>query len=78
MKKDNRTLKAIVVVLVVGMGLLHNINKQSFLDRQIRSAAASINNFTEKADSLSLSGNQLLIYTLKITNSGIQYLISKI
>jgi hypothetical protein len=76
--KNNRTLKAMVVVFIVGIGLLRNINEQSFLYRQIKSAAVSMNNFTEKADSLPLSENQLLIYTIKITNSGIQHLISQI
>lgn len=78
MKKENKTVKAIVVVVIVGIGLLHNLNKQSFLYKQLEFAAVNKENYTEKTDSLPLKGNKLFIYTIKITNSAIQHLISGI
>jgi len=84
MEKENKTIKAIVVILVVGIGLFHNIDKKSFLYEQLNPASTSLNNDSEKSDSLQINENnqvtenKLFIYTKKIIDSGIEHLISNI
>lgn len=84
MEKENKTIKAIVVILVVGIGLFHNIDKKSFLYEQLNTASTSLNNDSEKSDSLQVNENnqvnenKLFIYTKKIIDSGIEHLISNI
>ena len=78
MRKDNKTVKALVVILVVGIGMLHNVNKNSFLYQQFRPGTVSLENNSDKSDSLQVKENKLFIYTKKIIDSGIQHLISNI
>lgn len=78
MKRDNKTIKAVVVILVVGIGLFHNIDKNSFLYEQIKSVSISMDSNSVKPDSLPGNESKLFIYTKKIIDSGIQHLISTI
>jgi len=78
MRKDNRTVKAVVVILVVGIGLFHNLNKHSFLSEQLKFVTVRMDNYSENTDSLEVKENKLFIYTKKIIDSGIQHLISRL
>lgn len=78
MKKENKTAQAIVVILVVGIGLLHNANKKSFYFRYLNPVSASFESNSNKSDSIEVKENNLFIYTSKIIDSGIQHLISNL
>jgi hypothetical protein len=78
MRKVNRTIKALVVILVVGIGLFHNVNKHSFLYEQIKSVSVNTDENLGKSDSLQVKESNFYIYTKRIIDSGIQHLISTI
>lgn len=78
MKKENKAAQAMVVILVVGIGLLHNVDKKSYLFNRINPMSISLESNSDKSDSLEVKENNLFIYTTKIINSGIQHLISNL
>lgn len=78
MRKVNRTIKAMVVILVVGIGLFHNLDKHSFLYEQIKSVSVNTDENLGKSDSLQGKESNFYIYTKRIIDSGIQHLISTI
>jgi len=78
MRKDNKTVKAVVVILVVGIGLFHNLNKHSYLTERLKSVTISNDNYPKKTDSLEVKENTFYIYTKRIIDSGIQHLISRL
>ena len=78
MKKTEKFGKALVVVIVVGIGLMHNINKKSHILNSYNPFSFSIENQSIKTDSTKTEESSLYIYTKKIINSSIQRLISNL
>ena len=78
MKKDNKTAKAIVVILVVGIGMFHNADKNSFLIKQLNPVSVSLENNSDKTESMQVKESKLFIYTKRIIDSCVQHLISRI
>ena len=78
MKTSQRIPKAIVVVAVVGIGLLHNMENKSIITEPFREMATEFENVQLKSDTLQTSENQIFTYTKSFINSTIQHLISKI
>jgi hypothetical protein len=78
MKKDKKFIQAIVVILVVGIGWFHNLDKNSFLYRHIRPVTANWESNNEKSDSLEVKEGSLFTFTKDIIHSGIEHLISNL
>ena len=76
MKENNRFLKAVAVIIIVGFGLIYNMNmKTIFSDFNY---TESIQSEMSKTDSLKSEPNRLFIYTKCIINEGIHHLISNL
>ena len=78
MKKDRRIVKAIAVIIIVGIGWIHNLDNKSFLYEQFRPLTVSWENDSNNNDSLQVKENKLFIYTKNIINSSIQHIISNL
>lgn len=78
MKKGKRIIQAIVVVIIVGIGWVHNLDKNSFMYEQINPVTANWKDKLEKTDSLQVNESNLYIFTRNIINSGIDHLISNL
>jgi hypothetical protein len=78
MKKDKRIIQAIVVVIIVGIGWVHNLDKNSFMYRQISPVTANWNNSIEKTDTLQANEGSFYSFTRDIIKSGIDHLISNL
>ena len=76
MKTTNRIPKAIAVVLMLGFGLLQNVDK-SVMKQSFQKATAEWKSI-EKTDSLKASEGKLFIYSKSIIKSSIQHIISTI
>jgi len=77
MKTTNRIPKAIAVVVLLGFGLVHNIDNKYILAQSFNQATEEWEN-TEVTDTLKTPENKLFIYTRSIIKSSIQHLISNI
>jgi hypothetical protein len=78
MKKIKKAVKAFVVIFVVGLGLIHNVNKNSFIYESFCPGLISWENESLKNDSAQTDESKLSVYTLKIIDSGINHLISNL
>ena len=78
MKKDKRIIQAIVVILVVGMGWIHNLDKKSFLYEQFRPVAVNLSGNNDKPDTLQVNESNLYLFTKDFIDSSIQHLISNL
>jgi len=78
MKKHKKIIQAIVVIIVVGIGWFHNLDKNSFLYQQISPVTAHWKSDLQKTDSLQVNENKLFVFTKNIINSGIEHLISNL
>ena len=74
MKKTEKITKAVVVILIVGIGLLSNMNKQSGISYYFSPFYIGIESGSEKNDSVKVNENKLYIFTKKIIDSGIKQL----
>ena len=74
MKKAEKTTKALVVILIVGIGLVSNINKTSGISCHFSPFYMGIESGTEKNDSVKANESKLYIFTKKIIDSGIKQL----
>ena len=75
MKKDKKIIQAIVVIIVVGIGWIHNSDKKSYLYEQFRPVAVSLLSNNDKPDTLQVNENNLYLFTKDIIDSSIQHLI---
>ena len=75
MKKGKRITQALAVIIVVGIGWVHNLNKESFLYEQLRTKTVSLENNNAMADSLQLKENNIYIFTKDLIGSSIQHII---
>ncbi|MDP4239856.1 MAG: hypothetical protein Q8904_10360 [Bacteroidota bacterium] len=78
MKKVKKAVRALVVIFVVGLGLIHNANKNSFIYESFCPGLISRENESVKNDSAQTNECKLSVYTLKIIDSGINHLISNL
>ena len=78
MKKDKKIIQAIVVIIVVGIGWFHNLDKNSFLYEQFRPLTVNLESNNDNADTLKVKENKLYIFTKNIIDSSIQQLISNL
>lgn len=78
MNKEKKIIQAIVVIIVVGVGWIHNIDKNSFLYEQFSPVAVYSIESDIKSDSLKVKVNSLYTYTKDLIGSSIQHLISKL
>jgi len=78
MKKDKKFIQAIVVILVVGIGWFHNLDKSSFLYRQIIPVSANWESSIDKSGTLEVKEGSLYTFTKDIIHSGIEHLISNL
>ena len=62
MKKAGKLFKALIVILVVGIGLISNLNKST----------GTFYKFSPFSDSVKLNESRLYIFTKKIIDSGIK------
>jgi hypothetical protein len=77
MKTTNRNLKAIVVIVIIGLGLLHNMENKSILVQSFSQATEEWENSAE-TDTVKTSENKLFVYTRSIIKTSIQHLISNL
>lgn len=78
MKKDKKIIQAIVVVVVVGIGWIHNLDKKSFIYEQFRPATVSLTGNNEKPDTLQVKESNFYSFTKNIFDSSIQHIISSL
>lgn len=77
MKTKNRFAKAIAVLIIIGIGMIFNMNLKVNLNESIQSGSMVIEESQIKSDTLE-ANNKLYIYTKSIIQSGIQHLISNL
>ena len=78
MKKGKRVIQAIVVIMIVGIGWVHNLDRDSAIYRRISTVNADWKDEAVRPDSVQVEENNLYILTRDIINSGIEHLISNI
>ena len=78
MKKSKKTIQAIVVIVVVGIGWIHNVDKNSYLYRQFRTVAVNSISNNDQTDTLQVKENKIFLFTKTIIDSSIQHLISNL
>ncbi len=78
MEKTKKISQALVVIIVVGIGLIHNVYTKTNHLNPYNPFSFSIENQAIKADSLKNNENSLYVYTKKIIDSGIKRLISNL
>jgi len=78
MKATQRISKAIVVIIVVGIGLLHNMKEKSIVMEPFREMTAEFEKSQLKSDTVQSGESKLFLYTKSIINTTIQKLISTI
>lgn len=78
MKKDKRIIQAIVVIIIVGIGWLNNLDRNSFMYKQINPVTADWSNNIEKPDTLQANESSFYTFTRDIIKSGIDHLISNL
>jgi hypothetical protein len=78
MKAINRFTKAILVIIIVGIGLVHNMNLRLYASDTSNSDISTGEKYQVKTDTLDAGKNRIYIYTKSIIRSGIQQLISNL
>jgi len=75
MKKGERIYKALIVILIVGIGLINNINKITSNYYCYTPFHLEITNQTQRNDSVKTNESRIYILTKRIIDTGIKYLI---
>jgi len=78
MKKDKKIIQAIVVIVVVGIGWIHNVDKNSYLYKQFRTVAVNSVSNNDQSDTLQVKENKIYLFTKNIIDSSIQHIISNL
>jgi uncharacterized protein YxeA len=78
MKKIEKFTKALVVIIIVGIGMVHNINKQTRFFNSDNYFSLNLKNQEIKTDTTKNNESKLYIYTKQIINSSIKYLINNL
>jgi len=74
MKKKEKTLKALAVILIVGFGLIQSKN-HCHLIKRFHPFSISMYNQNTQSDTVKTNDSNLYIYTKKIIDKGINSLI---
>jgi len=78
MKKNKKIIQAFVVIVVVGIGWIHNVDKNSYLYKQFRTVAVNSVGNNDQTDTLQVKENKIYLFTKNIIDSSIQHLISNL
>ncbi len=78
MEKIKRAGKALVVILIVGFGFIHHLDKKSVLYETFSMGEISWEKPTLKADTATTNESGLYLYTKRIIDSGIHQIISSL
>jgi len=82
MKTSQRTPKAIAVIVIIGIGLLYNMERKNIVMEPLREMTAEFERNQLTGDTVQTSGNEsenkLFIYKKSIINTSIQHLISSL
>lgn len=78
MEKHKRFIQATVVILVVGLGYVHNLDKKSYLYQELNPASVSWENNSTNPDTMQVDDSKLFNYTKKIIHASIHQFISTI
>jgi len=74
----NRAVKALVVIIIVGFGMVQNISKKMGFGNVFNPYNLSWSAESVKADTTQSANSSLFIYTKKIISTGISRLISNL
>ncbi len=78
MKTKNRAIKAVAVIIVVGLGVFCNMNYRINVTDESYTFSNSRNEIQIKADSTENTSGRIFDFTKSILQSGIQHLISNL
>ena len=78
MKTINRLCKAAVVIVIVGIGLVHNLNNTSIFTKSLNTVSVQLENDILANDTLKVNENRFLNYSKSVIKSSIQQLISNL
>lgn len=78
MKTKNRFTKALGVIVIVGIGLIYNMNLKINMNDSTQSDTSITEESQIKTDTVVVDRNKIYIYTKSIIRSGIQHLISNL
>ncbi|MEI8085021.1 MAG: hypothetical protein WCG93_02270 [Paludibacter sp.] len=78
MKTINRLCKAAVVIVIVGIGLVHNLNNTSIFSKSLNTVSVQLENDILANDTLKVNENRFLNYSKSVIKSSIQQLISNL
>jgi len=78
MKTSERIPKAIVVIAVVGIGLVHNMGNKNIVIEPFREMTTTFDKAQVNSDTVQTNENKLYTYTKSLINSSIQHLISNL
>jgi hypothetical protein len=78
MKTSQRVPKAIVVVLVVGYGVLHNMENKQLITKPLAELSSRFEKSEAGKDSIQTHENELLTYTRSVISTTIQRFISNL
>jgi len=78
MKTTQRIPKAIVVIAVVGLGMLHNMKDNNLIIKPFNEFKEELSQSMVKADSVRNDENKFIAYTKLFISSSIRHLISNL
>jgi hypothetical protein len=78
MKTSQRVPKAIVVVLVVGYGVFHNMENKQLITKPLAELSSKFEKSETSKDSLQTHENEFLTYTKSFISTTIQRFISNL
>lgn len=77
MKTTYRIPKAIAIVVILGLGIIYNMERKHIIMETYSKISGELEN-VEESDTIDASENNLYIYTKSFIKSSIQQLISNI
>lgn len=78
MKTINKLCKAAVVIVIVGIGLVHNLDNKSLLSTSLDAVTVQFENDILANDTLQVNENRFIDYSKSVLKSSIQQLISNL
>ena len=78
MKTINKLLKAGVVIIIVGIGLVHNLDNKSLIYKSLYTITVKLENDILANDTLQVNENRFLNYSKSVLKSSIHRLISNL
>lgn len=78
MKTINKLCKAAVVIVIVGIGLVRNLDNKSLLSTSLDAVTVQFENDILANDTLQVNENRFIDYSKSVLKSSIQQLISNL